>query len=665
MPSPATARSNATQNRTLERTHLLAWFISSAVILNLAARILEAGQEAEFVQLTAWLTVTSILLLLAGSVALIATGHRAFVWPRWLWQFSGLGVAALLSLIATQVSFRSPDPAVTWYQTIPLWISAVAVALLVAWPRRGTPLTVEATPRWEWIALLGILAFAFLLRVVDLHGLPCVLMGDESKFALQARAFNQGSLYQPFQTALDGHWGLWFMVLGTFTRLFGETTEALRLQAAIFGTLSILATYALTRLLWGRRPALIAAALLATYHFHIHFSRNAMNNIYDALFSMLIFGLFWLGWSRPAIRWPWLLGGLALGLAQYFYIGGRVIPVGLALLGVFWLITDRACVKAQARNIALAIGVLAVVVMPIAYFAPVRFNEYMTRFNQTNILRNGWLEKAMQAQQADMLTVLGQQLRETVQVFVTGPDSLFYEGQSLLTPIMSVLTCLGLLYLFWRIKEGRAFYLVTSLSLILLIGGVFTLSPLDGAHHFVGAAPLIYITIAVFIDRIWAWAGQRWPARQPVWTVIGSVLIAALMLGDAYYYFGSFAANRPTFSADAEPAMRMGEYLHELEQRPATHSVICVRAPDLWCNHNTVIFLAPRLGPQARDLTEPPRDSDLVAPPDQELIVIVAPNLPDDLAVVQAHFPNSSPHYHYGIDGNWLFTSFEIPATPH
>jgi 4-amino-4-deoxy-L-arabinose transferase-like glycosyltransferase len=78
------------------------------------------------------------------------------------------------------------------------------------------------------------------------------------------------------------------MVLGTFTRLFGETTEALRLQAAIFGTLSILAAYALTRLLWGRRPALIAAALLATYHFHIHFSRNAMNNIYDALFSMLI-----------------------------------------------------------------------------------------------------------------------------------------------------------------------------------------------------------------------------------------------------------------------------------------------------------------------------------------------------------------------------------------
>ncbi|HSD84107.1 MAG TPA: glycosyltransferase family 39 protein, partial [Anaerolineae bacterium] len=634
----------------------------SAILLNLAGRILEAGQEAEFAQAIAWLMAASALVLLGGSVALIVMWRRVFVWPRWLWRFSGLGVAALLSLIATQVSFRSTDPAVTRYQTIPLWISAVVIALLVTWPRRETSSTADPTPRWELIVLLAILALALLLRVVNLGGLPYVLMGDESKFALQARAFNQGLLYQPFQTAMDGHWGLWFMVLGTFTRLFGETIEALRLQAALFGTLSILATYALTRLLWGHRPALIAAALLATYHFHIHFSRNAMNNIYDALFSMLIFGLFWLGWSRPAARWAWLLGGLALGLAQYFYIGGRVIPVGLALLGVFWLITDRARVKTQARNIALAIGVFAVAAMPIAYFAPVHFDQYMTRFNQTNILRNGWLEAARQAQQVDALTILGQQLRDTIQVFIAGPESLFYEGQSLLLPAMSVLACAGLIYLLWHIKEGRAFYVVTSLGLILLIGGVLTLSPMDGAHHFVGAAPLIYIAIAVFIDRVGAWAGRRWPTRWPMWAAISLGVITILMLSDAYYYFGTFAANRPTFSTDAEPSMRLGEYLRELEQRPITYNAICVRLPGSWCSHDTVIFLAPHSAARARELTEPPRDSDWVTPPNQGLVVIVSPRQPDDLAMVQARFLNSPPHYHYGIHGNLLFTSFEIPA---
>ncbi len=663
-PAPALSSTPLTTatNHTLERAHLFTWFVSLAVILNLAGRVLEAGGEAVFTNLIIWLTISSGLVLFSGFIVLAAIWRHPISWPRWLWRFNGLGAAALISLSAAQLSFHSANPVATWYQTILLWILAVSGALLATWPRRAASIAVDPTPRWEMIALLGVLALALLLRVVDLGGLPYVLMGDESKFALQARAFNQGLLFQPFHTAIDGHWGLWFMVLGVFTRLFGETTEAIRLQAAIFGTLSILAAYALTRLLWGRRPALIAAALLATYHFHIHFSRNAMNNIYDTVFSMMIFGLIWLGWLKQR-RWPWLLGALALGLAQYFYIGGRVIPVELALLGIFWLITDRTRVKTQALNIALALGVFVVAVMPIAYFAPVRFNEYMTRFNQTNILRNGWLEAAMQDRHTDALTVLGQQLRDTLQVFVAGPESFFYQGQSLLTPAMSVLVCAGLLYLLWHLKEGRAFYVWSFLGLILVIGGIFTLSPLGGAHHFVGAAPLIYIASAVFIDRAMALAGWRWPARARAWVAIGLALIATLMLGDAYYYFGTFAANRPSFSADTEPAMLLGEYLHDLEQRPVAYTVICVRAPYFWCSHDTVSFLAPRLGPQARDLTEPPHDRDLVAPPGQELIVIVSPNLPDDLAAVQAHFPTTIPRGHYGINGNLLFTSFEIPAS--
>ena len=269
----------------------------------------------------------------------------------------------------------------------------------------------------------------------------------------------------------------------------------------------------------------------------------------------------------------------------------------------------------------------------------------------------------MQERQASALEVLAQQAVDTIEVFIAGPESLFYQGQSLLTPVMSVLALGGLLYLLRHFKEGRAFWLLSSLGLILIIGGVFTLTPLGGAHHFVGAAPLIYIAIAVFIDRVWAWTGQRWPARQRVLTAVTVTFIAALMTADANYYFDTFAAHRPTFSPDAEQVMMIGEYLHDLEQRPANYTVICVYAPHMWCSHDNVIFLAPRLGSQARDLTAPPSDSDLVAPSDQELIVIVAPNLPDELAAVQAHFPNITPRSHYGINGDLLFTSFEVPAS--
>jgi hypothetical protein len=641
--------------------HMLAWFVSLAVILNLASRVVMAAQEEKLDGWAMLLGFTSIVLLLSGPAMLGVMWRRTFRWPRWLWRFTGLSIAALLALIAVQASFRSDDPFAIQYQTIPLWILACGVALLAAWQRREARITVEATPRWEMAALIGILALAFLLRVIDLRGLPQVLMGDESKFALEARAFNQGWLFQPFKTAVDGHWGLWFMVLGVFMRVFGETTEAIRLHAVIAGTLSVLATYAVARLLWNRRIGLIAAALLATYHFHIQFSRNAMNNIYDALFAMLVFGLCWLGWLKER-RWPWLLGALALGLAQYFYIGGRIILVQAAVLGLFWLITDRARVKTQALNIALAVGVFVVVALPTLYFAQVQPNEYMTRFNSTNILRNGWLDAAMQHEQVGALHVLAQQAADTLKIFVTGPDSLFYQGQSLLTPTMSLLALGGLLVLLRHFKEGRAFWILSSLGLILIIGGVLTLTPLGGAHHFVGTAPLIYIASAVFIDRAWQWLDRRWPHHPRVLAAAAVIFIGVLMSKDAYYYFGTFVESRPTFSPDAEPGMVLGEYLHELEQRPGNYAVICVYAPHFWCSHPSTLFLAPRLGAQARDLTEPPRRSDLVAQPQQELIVIVSPYLIDERAKVQSYFPKVTPRQVYGINADLLFTVFEVPA---
>ena len=99
---PDTQTNNAV-NHIRERAHLLAWFISIALILYLAGRILESSQEVEFTNLTTWLTVASLLVLLSGSAALVITWHKTFVWPRWLWRFSGLGAAALISLSAVQI----------------------------------------------------------------------------------------------------------------------------------------------------------------------------------------------------------------------------------------------------------------------------------------------------------------------------------------------------------------------------------------------------------------------------------------------------------------------------------------------------------------------------------------------------------------------------------
>jgi 4-amino-4-deoxy-L-arabinose transferase-like glycosyltransferase len=649
-------------SRRREDAQALAWCSSMAGLLSLTSTVLHTMPGDPLASMDDLFQIAAALLLIGAVVVVWRVPN--LIWPWWLWRFTGLAIAALASLIAAQLSYTSDDPAVTWYQTIPLWIGAVGGALLATWHSREPAIPIESTSRRDWIILLGIMALAFLLRFVDLRNIPYVLMGDEAKFAVAARAFNQGLFFRPFTTAVDGHWGLWFMVLGAFTRLLGESVEAIRLHGVIFGTLSILAAYALTCLLWGRRPALIAAALIAAYHFHVHFSRNAMNNIYDALFSMLIFGLFWLGWLKQR-RWPWLLGALALGLAQYFYIGGRIILLQVAVLGLFWLITDRARVKTQLLNIALAIGVFAVVALPTFYFAQLRFDDYMTRFNQTNILRNGWLATAMQIQHTGVLPILAQQAVDTIKVFVTGPESLFYQGQSLLTPIMSVLALCSLLYLLRHFKEGRAFWLLTSLGLILIVGGVFTLMPLGGAHHFIGAGPLIYIAIAVFIDRAWVLIEQHWPVHRYLLAAAAVTFIAALMVTDAYYYFGTFVPRHVNYnSADAEPAMQLGEYLHTLEQQPRLPTVICVASFSFSCQHPTVRFLAPELAARAQDVNDLPGDLAEFVPPGDDVLIIIGPDRSADRAAMQVRYPAIIPHDGYGIHGDLMFTAFAIPASP-
>ncbi|NTU65899.1 MAG: phospholipid carrier-dependent glycosyltransferase, partial [Chloroflexi bacterium] len=485
------AGDEASINYTAERWQMIAWFVASAIMLGVAAFIVRASDLTPLYDVARWLIGGSAACLVILIVCLIdAWGRRSFMWPRWTWRFSDLGLAGLAALLAAQWSYTSADPAVAQYLAGPLWIAAVGGALIAVWPRHAAPIDRQVVPAWELFALIGLLLLAFVLRLGNLHGVSEILTGDETRFALEARAFNQGQLFRPFVTSVNGNWGLWYLVLGTWTRLLGETIEAIRWQSVLFGTLSVLAAYALTRLLWGRRPALIAASLLAAYHFHIHFSRSALNDIYDTFFFMTTFGLFWLGWMRPAARrrdtaetdkqyrWPWLLGALALGMAQYFAPSGRSLLIECAVLGLFWLLTDRARLKTQRLNIALAIGVFVVTVVPIIYFARLQPDDYLTRFNQTNILRNGWLNAAMQTEHTGAVQILWQQLADTVKLITAGPDMAYYPGQSLLTPVMAVLALSGLLYLLRHIKDGRAFFLVSALAVAALIGGVLAVSPL-------------------------------------------------------------------------------------------------------------------------------------------------------------------------------------------
>jgi len=126
-------------------------------------------------------------------------------------------------------------------------------------------------------------------------------------------------------------------------RLFGEIPTVMRGGAALIGTLTVPALYALGRELT-RSDKLVPAALplfaafaLAIMRWHIFFSRVGIEPI---LVPFLLTLMLWAYWRarRTNSLVAWIAFGLTAGLGPYTYPAGRLLPVIALALGAGTLV---------------------------------------------------------------------------------------------------------------------------------------------------------------------------------------------------------------------------------------------------------------------------------------------------------------------------------------
>ncbi len=236
-----------------------------------------------------WLIATAVLGLVG--VCLLERGVPVAEPPRTEivlepWRLTGrqqlLG-AILLTLgglgslaVAALVFERSSDAAVT-----PMWVAsllaAAAGALLVRRRRMDGSSRRLHLPRLELLVLAVVLGVAAWLRLPDLARVPANVHGDEASIGLEARRILAGGLSPVFATGWYDVPSLSFSLHAAIMRVVGNDLFGLRLGSALEGLLSILVLYLLARRLWGPRPALVAAALMAIAEWHVHFSRTGFH----------------------------------------------------------------------------------------------------------------------------------------------------------------------------------------------------------------------------------------------------------------------------------------------------------------------------------------------------------------------------------------------------
>jgi ubiquinone/menaquinone biosynthesis C-methylase UbiE len=569
------------------------------------------------------------------------------------------------------------------------WSAGIALMLLALWPggltglggwirrwflpegqragevlRPHSGLTWRSWNRWELLGLALLVLAAFLVRFIKLDEIPYVLAGDEASMGREAVRVLSGELGNPFITGWFSHPTLFAYILALPVRAFGQTTFAVRFLSPFVGALSVMAAYLFARRAWGRPVAWIAAGLLAGYHFHIHYSRLALNNIWDPLFALLVMGSLWRG-RQTGDRRYYVMAGLALGVSQYFYMGARLLLVLVGALVLYWILQDGRRLWRERSNLVAFMLMAAVVALPIALFSVKHPDDYMARMNQLGIFQSGWLAREAELTGRSVASLLGQQLWKAALAFNYTHDPTFWyrPGIPLLRFWPSILFVFGLGLALVGVRRTPNFVLLVWMSATVLFAGALLENP-PSSQRYVIAAPAVCILVALAL----VWIGERLRellgGRPAVW--LGGVTLLALLFvwGDLDFYFGEYTRTGDYGGLNTEVAQRASDYLNDLGP---DWQVFFFGFPRMGISAEggfpTVPFLAPDV--HSVDVIETLEDPSLL--PDMRLpavfIFLPEPERAYEMKVVRDRFPNGVEKRFPGRYDRLLFVSYEVGSS--
>ena len=385
-----------------------------------------------------------------------------------------------------------------------LWPASSSVRLADLRLRRPT-LTRKA---WLEIAtVLGLTILAFMLRIAALESIPYTLGGDEAWFGLTARQVLSGELQNPFVTAYVSMPTLFYWPISWAMRLVGDGVTGLRLPAALVGTATVPILYFFARHLWGRRLAVISALFLATYDYHIHYSRLGTNNIWDPFLVLLTLWFLDIGLSTSdetkRTRF-FTLSGLVMGLSVYFYTGARFLPLLAAIYLAFFWVTGRAArgrreaAKGLAWPLLMLVLAFLVVAGPMLSYARSHPDDWNARINQVGIIQSGWLAREPELTGKSTVSILAEQFLRAAGAFHVFPDRTVWYGadRPLLGFLAGLFAVLGMAWALFRWRERRYFLLLIWFWGVIVSGGMLTESP-PSSQRLLIAIPAVALLVAV------------------------------------------------------------------------------------------------------------------------------------------------------------------------
>lgn len=574
---------------------------------------------------------------------------------------------AIASALFLWVQLRGQHPTDSYGLPVAVWVLSLTSALMASglsplpalgrWPFR---IPRGWRPERAWLLAAIIAGFAFAVRLVALDRFPYAFGGDEGSQAMSAIGVLEGTLNNPFGTGWYSAPTLFFFVQAGSILFFGDSVEGVRAISGLVGAATVVLTYLLARRLFGWPAALIAATLLAGFHFHVHFSRLASSQIMDplAVVAALYFLDRGLTERRPA---DCLLAGMAIGLSQYAYLGSRIIPFVAVAYVVFFVLrgarpTPVARVAASARPLVgwLVLGAFLTYLPLLAYYLahPVQFNS---RVNQVSIFTSGWLEQEQKLTGKSTAELLVDQVRQAVLLpFHTQPGGWYMGDRPFVGAPMAVPLAIGLTLATTAVFR-REFFAIATAYWACMLGLALTVSP-SQTQRIVLAAPLMAMFAAVAIYRLMLTARQLVRLPGPAVAAAGGAVVALITLWNVYYYFRAPLEFRLYGDHYTMVATELAYYVRSLG--PGS-TVFFLGPPRMWYyGFQTLPFIA--RGGKGIDMErrlEPGMARPVLTGP---TLFVALPERSQELLQARSWFPGGETREFRAHNGSELFTSYEV-----
>lgn len=385
----------------------------------------------------------------------------------------------------------------------------------------------------SWAPVVGLTALGAALRLLALSQVPPGLYRDEAFNGLDALRVLGGE-HPTYFTANRGREPLFIYLIAATVGLLGRTPGALRLAAAICGTLTVPTTYLMARTWFNRRIGLLSAAIIATTYWHVQLSRVGFRAITLPLAFAL---LLWVGGRafHSCRRDTWLLAGVLYGITFYTYVAARFTPlvlIGFALYAL-WGGYGRRLWPGAAY---FAIGALAAL-LPLGIFTLHHWDVVMGRPGQVSVFNPDINE-------GNLLGTLGRQLLRTLGMFFIRGDTIprhNLPGRPVFDPLVGSAMVLGAVVAFIRTRQRDAASALTLLWVGVMLGPTWMA---EDAPHFlraVGVLPLLAVLPALGLEAIGTALHRR---NRGLWSSLLLCTVLTFSLGSTGRgYFVQFAGN--------------------------------------------------------------------------------------------------------------------------